>query len=445
VNLSLYGLAAENMYFAMLLRRRESAAETFESRCAEIAALLARVDLSEKSQTLAAVLSGGERKRLSVAQALTNPVQALFLDEPTSGLDDTGAYQLFEFLRSLAVGTTDYPGMTVVVTIHQPRMEIYARFDRIVAMKEGRCVLQGGPAEVGEAAMTIFSEQVKRDSGLFYGTRSPKTPKCTTLEGKDFDLTSSTPSMMMDAITSTRSESFSASQHQRVDTDVSDGSTTTHNDDGNVGQAPRWLQTGKRQLAPFRERLQAVGFMRVVSTILRSKASTVGTFTVIPFTMFLFGFVPLGSVGGEPEPYELLSCIALLVAGSYSFVFSFFRWTGALPLAIHRAGQQSELIIGHACWADLVLNVALASVLWSPYLAAGIHYSFQFADYRVIATINVLIGLVGMLCALAVELVLLRLTEYGNVDKVRYARLAFDVVHYGAVYVLMGYTFNGIV
>ena len=60
-------------------------------------------------------VSGGERKRVSIAiELLTNP-SVLFLDEPTSGLDSTTALQLVHTLRELASG-----GRTVITSIHQP-------------------------------------------------------------------------------------------------------------------------------------------------------------------------------------------------------------------------------------------------------------------------------------------------------------------------------------
>nr|QST15008.1 ABCG2-like7 protein [Diaphanosoma celebensis] len=83
-------------------------------------------------------LSGGERKRLSFAtQVLTDP-PVLFCDEPTTGLDAFSAERLVLMLKELT-----RQGKTVVCTIHQPSSEVFAIFDRLVLLAEGRVAYQG--------------------------------------------------------------------------------------------------------------------------------------------------------------------------------------------------------------------------------------------------------------------------------------------------------------
>lgn len=82
--------------------------------------------------------SGGEKRRVSVAvQMLSNP-SVLFLDEPTTGLDASSAYQLVRTLKGLAES-----GRTVVMTIHQPRSEIWDMLDEVVVLSRGGCVYSG--------------------------------------------------------------------------------------------------------------------------------------------------------------------------------------------------------------------------------------------------------------------------------------------------------------
>jgi ABC-type multidrug transport system ATPase subunit/ABC-type multidrug transport system permease subunit len=82
--------------------------------------------------------SGGEKRRVSIGvQMLSNP-SVLFLDEPTTGLDATSAFQLVRTLKGLAL-----KGRTVVVTIHQPRSEIWDLFDGLVVLSKGSPVYSG--------------------------------------------------------------------------------------------------------------------------------------------------------------------------------------------------------------------------------------------------------------------------------------------------------------
>ncbi|ODV84941.1 hypothetical protein CANARDRAFT_176364 [[Candida] arabinofermentans NRRL YB-2248] len=79
-------------------------------------------------------LSGGEKRRLSVAiQLISNP-SILFLDEPTTGLDSYNAYLLCLSLKKLA----EKLNKTVIMSIHQPRADIFKLFDNILILSKGR-------------------------------------------------------------------------------------------------------------------------------------------------------------------------------------------------------------------------------------------------------------------------------------------------------------------
>lgn len=83
-------------------------------------------------------LSGGERKRVSIAiEILTNPA-VLYLDEPTSGLDATIAMNLVRNLRDLARG-----GRAIITSIHQPASRVYALMDRVMLMGRGSMIYSG--------------------------------------------------------------------------------------------------------------------------------------------------------------------------------------------------------------------------------------------------------------------------------------------------------------
>lgn len=84
-------------------------------------------------------ISGGEKRRVSIACELVTSPSILFLDEPTSGLDAYNAYNVVESLASLA---RDY-NRTVVFTIHQPRSNIVAMFDHLILLAQGKTVFSG--------------------------------------------------------------------------------------------------------------------------------------------------------------------------------------------------------------------------------------------------------------------------------------------------------------
>lgn len=84
-------------------------------------------------------ISGGEKRRVGIACELVTSPSILFLDEPTSGLDAYNAFNVIECLVTLA---KDFK-RTVIFTIHQPRSNIVALFDRLILLAQGRPVYSG--------------------------------------------------------------------------------------------------------------------------------------------------------------------------------------------------------------------------------------------------------------------------------------------------------------
>lgn len=88
-------------------------------------------------------ISGGERKRASIAlELLVNP-SVMFVDEPTSGLDSKMAEDVVLTLKRLA-----QQGRTLICTIHQPSYKIFRRFDRLVLLSLGSVVYNGSIEDV---------------------------------------------------------------------------------------------------------------------------------------------------------------------------------------------------------------------------------------------------------------------------------------------------------
>ncbi|GAB1520353.1 hypothetical protein RhiTH_003427 [Rhizoctonia solani] len=83
-------------------------------------------------------ISGGERRRLTIALSLISLPSILALDEPTTGLDAFTAYALLQTLSSLA-----RKGRTVIMSVHQPRSDAWELFDRIVVLSKGDVVFAG--------------------------------------------------------------------------------------------------------------------------------------------------------------------------------------------------------------------------------------------------------------------------------------------------------------
>lgn len=105
-----------------------------------ISDILTNLNLNHRRNVKANKLSGGERKRLSIALELVANPKILFLDEPTSGLDEVTALQCIRLLSHLAK-----QGHTVVCTIHQPSATVFNYFDSVYVLARGRCVYQGSP------------------------------------------------------------------------------------------------------------------------------------------------------------------------------------------------------------------------------------------------------------------------------------------------------------
>lgn len=91
------------------------------------------------ARRVGAGLSGGERRRVCIACELVTSPSVLLLDEPTSGLDAFSAHSVVETLINLSQSAS----RTIVFTIHQPRANIVALFDRILLLAQGRVVYTG--------------------------------------------------------------------------------------------------------------------------------------------------------------------------------------------------------------------------------------------------------------------------------------------------------------
>ncbi|BEI93776.1 uncharacterized protein CcaverHIS019_0602350 [Cutaneotrichosporon cavernicola] len=84
-------------------------------------------------------ISGGEKRRLSLAVQMINDPAVLVVDEPTSGLDSSIALSVMQVLKDIAA-----TGRTVIATIHQPRSDIWRLADNVMLLAKGGVVAYSG-------------------------------------------------------------------------------------------------------------------------------------------------------------------------------------------------------------------------------------------------------------------------------------------------------------
>jgi lipooligosaccharide transport system ATP-binding protein len=113
--------------------------DTIKERSAE---LLDFLQLSERRGSKIEPLSGGMKRRLTIARALVNDPDLMLLDEPTTGLDPQARHAVWDRLYRLKQG-----GTTLVLTTHYMD-EAEQLCDRLVVMDRGRIVAEGSPQEL---------------------------------------------------------------------------------------------------------------------------------------------------------------------------------------------------------------------------------------------------------------------------------------------------------
>jgi len=128
-------------------------AETYGVRdSAAVESALELVELADRARSLTAELSGGQRRRLSLACALVHSPQVLFLDEPTVGVDPLLRLQFWAHFKALADR-----GVTILVSSHV--MDEADRCDELLFIRSGRIIARGSGADLRSRAATDDLEQ----------------------------------------------------------------------------------------------------------------------------------------------------------------------------------------------------------------------------------------------------------------------------------------------
>ncbi|MBI1175567.1 MAG: ATP-binding cassette domain-containing protein [Sideroxydans sp.] len=140
---------------------------------ARIPALLAFANLEHKRDVRIPALSGGMKRRLTLARALVNDPDMIFLDEPTTGLDPQARHLIWQRLRELT-----QQGKTLLLTTHF--MDEAERLcHRLAVLDHGRIISTGSPRDLIERTIEpqvveVFGENVEQwahQHAALYATR----------------------------------------------------------------------------------------------------------------------------------------------------------------------------------------------------------------------------------------------------------------------------------
>jgi ABC-type multidrug transport system ATPase subunit len=137
-----YGTCQEALHTAALLKLPRSLSK--EERENRVQVLLEAFDLtrcadSKIGDETVKGLSGGEKKRLSIAIEVLSGPSLIFLDEPTTGLDSASSLLIMQLLKELALQNT-----SIIMVLHQPRAMLLDYIDTFLVMSRGKTVFFGG-------------------------------------------------------------------------------------------------------------------------------------------------------------------------------------------------------------------------------------------------------------------------------------------------------------
>ncbi|GAA5832082.1 hypothetical protein JCM11251_002811 [Rhodosporidiobolus azoricus] len=152
----------ETLQYAARLRLKNRSSAECDARAEEVLRMLGLKACADNmvGGELVKGISGGEKRRLSLAVELLSDPAVLYADEPLSGLDAFTAQNVMNSLRDLAAS-----GRTIIVSVHQPRSDIWKLFDNVLLLVKGGKSAYSGPTNgildafesVGERCPTDFN------------------------------------------------------------------------------------------------------------------------------------------------------------------------------------------------------------------------------------------------------------------------------------------------
>ncbi|KDR85534.1 hypothetical protein GALMADRAFT_234460 [Galerina marginata CBS 339.88] len=171
---------------------------------AEVAdTVLRMLNISHTKQTLVGDefvrgVSGGERKRVSIAEMMATRARVQCWDNSTRGLDASTA---LDFVKSLRI-MTDILGQTTFVTLYQAGESIYELFDKVLILDEGRQVFYGPPSEARAYFENLGFQSLPRQSTADYLTGCTDPNERRFAPGRSAEDTPSTPQALENAFLS---------------------------------------------------------------------------------------------------------------------------------------------------------------------------------------------------------------------------------------------------
>ncbi|MFB9991591.1 phosphonate ABC transporter ATP-binding protein [Deinococcus oregonensis] len=117
--------------------------------------LLNRVGLADHAWQRADQLSGGQQQRVGIARALAQRPRVILADEPISALDPRSSAEVMDILRDIQ----ERDGLMVIANLHSLET-VRACAGRVIALKGGRLVFDGHPAELGsELTRELYAQE----------------------------------------------------------------------------------------------------------------------------------------------------------------------------------------------------------------------------------------------------------------------------------------------
>lgn len=139
-----YLTVRETLTYALRLFHLTTTTLTDKDASNIVSKLINEVGLTDVSKNRNSSLSGGQKRRLSLAIAMLKQPKLLFLDEITSGLDSASADMACQAIRRL----TDNKNISVICTIHQPSTKIFLEyFDKLILLSKGKVAYFGSTKE----------------------------------------------------------------------------------------------------------------------------------------------------------------------------------------------------------------------------------------------------------------------------------------------------------